>query len=334
MTANDSRKTLQEAIRFYSDFDVCQTALVEARWPDGVTCPTCGSREVGYLANQRRWQCKAKPYHAKRQFSAKVGTIFEDSPIKLDKWFVAIWLIGSAKNGISSYELSRAIGVTQKSAWFMLHRIRLAMQTKSFSKPFGGEVEVDETFIGAKARNMHYDRKVRALQGARGAFAGKVAVMGLLQRHGKDGHSQVRTEVVPNVRRQNLQYQMNKHVKMDGNTTVYSDKLMSYLPVTPKGWRPSDLYIHKVIDHSEAYVNGQIHTNGLENFWSLLKRMIKGTYVSVEPFHLFRYLDEEAFRFNSRKMTDGDRFNEVKARVTGKRLTYAELTAKPQEQSA
>ncbi len=333
MATNDSPKTLQEAILFYSDLDVCQTALVEARWPDGVTCPTCGSPNVGYLANQRRWQCKAKPYHTKRQFSAKVGTIFEDSPIKLDKWFVAIWLIGSAKNGISSYELKRAIGVTQKSAWFMLHRIRLAMQTRSFCTPFRGEVEVDETFIGGKARNMHAAKRATLGKKLYGGF-GKAAVMGLLERHGKDGHSVVRTEVIPNVRRRNLQQQIRKHVKMDGETTVYSDALKSYLPVTPKGWPPSDLYIHKFVDHAETYVDGQIHTNGLENFWSLLKRMLNGTYVSVEPFHLFRYVDEQAFRFNSRKMSDSDRFSEMTGRVVGKRLTYADLTGKPQQQSA
>lgn len=128
MKANGGPKTLQQAIQHFSDLDICQQALAEARWPDGVECPHCGGRDVAYLVNQRRWQCKAK--HPKRQFSVKVGTIFEDSPIGLDKWFTAIWLIASAKNGISSYELHRSIGVTQKTAWFMLHRIRLTMQTQ------------------------------------------------------------------------------------------------------------------------------------------------------------------------------------------------------------
>src|SRR5215510_811911 len=149
MAKNESPKTLQEAILHYADLDVCQQELVAARWPDGVECPTCGRTDVTYLANQRRWQCKGK--HPKKQFSAKLGTIFEDSPISLSNWFVAIWLISSAKNGISSYELSRSIGVTQKTAWFMLHRIRLAMQTRSFLQgPVEGTVEVDETFIGGR----------------------------------------------------------------------------------------------------------------------------------------------------------------------------------------
>ena len=330
MAPNDSPKTLQEAIVHYADPQVCQDALVAARWPRGVECPTCHSRDVRYLANQKRWECKAK--HPKRQFSAKKGTIFEDSPISLSKWFVAIWLIASAKNGISSYELSRAIGVTQKSAWFMLHRIRLAMQTQSFSKKFEGHVEADETFVGGRARFMHKDKRDR-FQGRTGRL-GKVAVFGVLQRHNGDEPSQVRLSVVPNVRRRNLQGEIRQHVKMDGKTTLYSDALKSYEPVTPKGWRPSELYIHQVIDHAEAYVKGNVHTNGCENFWSLLKRTLKGTYVSVEPFHLFRYLDEQAYRFNSRKMTDADRFSEMTGRVVGKRLTYAELTGERQAQSA
>jgi transposase-like protein len=155
MAANKAPKTLLEAIRYYSDLDICQQELAEARWPDGVECPTCGRKDAGYLAAQRRWQCRSK--HPKRQFSVKTGTIFEDSPLGLDKWFAAMWMIAGAKNGISSYEIHRALGVTQKTAWFMLHRIRLAMQTKSFNK-IDGEVEVDETFIGGKARNTHAKR--------------------------------------------------------------------------------------------------------------------------------------------------------------------------------
>src|SRR5687768_9910337 len=193
MIATVQPETLLQAIRFYSDLDVCQQMLVEARWPNGVTCPTCGSKDVRYLANQRRWQCKAK--HTRRQFSVKVGTIFEDSPIGLDKWFTAIWLISSAKNGISSYEIHRGIGVTQKTAWFMLHRIRLAMQTKTFNK-IGGEVEIDETYIGGKARNMSKARRVKKGISQHRSMAGKVAVMGLLERNSPDAHSTIRLQVV------------------------------------------------------------------------------------------------------------------------------------------
>lgn len=189
MAADKTPKTLLDAIRYYSDPDVCQDELVAARWPDGVVCPTCGNTGIGYLATQRRWQCKSK--HPRRQFSVKVGTIFEDSPIGLDKWFAAVWMIAGAKNGISSYEIHRALGVTQKTAWFMSHRIRLAMQTKTFLK-IDGEVEVDETFIGAKSRNMHKSKRKRIGLTMNNSMVGKAAVMGLLERHGKDGQSTVR----------------------------------------------------------------------------------------------------------------------------------------------
>ncbi len=308
-------QTLHQAIKHFADSGTCQDYLVRLRWPDGVFCARCGDTDVYYIKTRRIWQCKG----CKRQFSVKVGSIFEDSPIGLDKWLTAVWLIASAKNGISSYELHRAIGVTQKSAWFMLHRIRLAMQTKSFDK-IAGEVEVDETFIGGKARNMHRNKRDRAIWG-RGP-QGKAAVMGLLQRHGTKGHSKVRAFVVPNTRRHQLQGVVEKHVE-DG-ASVYTDELQSYDHL-------SVYYRHQVINHAEAYVRGNVHTNGLENFWSLLKRSIHGTYVNVEPFHLFRYLDEHAFRFNTRKATDAERFDLLAGFLASRRLTYGQLIARPKD---
>jgi len=317
-------ETLQQAVVYFADPDRCLEAAISLRWPGGqVTCPTCGSPDVHFIATRRIWRCKGRP-HTKKQFSVKVGTIMEDSPIALDKWMVAMWLLSSAKNGISSYELSRAIGITQKSAWFMLHRIRLAMQNTP--GPFKGHVEADETFISGKARNMHKGRKARVLKGRQSGVVGKIAVFGVLERNSPDRKSRVVTQVVPNIRRRSLQSELRRQVTMDGRSTVYTDALKSYEPKTPTGWRPSDLYIHKVIDHAKAYAEGEVHTNGMENFWSLLKRTIKGTYVSVEPFHLFRYLDEQAFRFNERGLTDADRFRQVANAVVGKRLTYRALT--------
>ncbi len=305
--------TLIGAIRYFSDPDICQDFMVSLRWPDGkVTCPTCGRTDVRYIATRRIWECKDK--HPKRQFSVKVGTIFEDSPIPLDKWLASIWMIANAKNGVSSYEVHRSIGVTQKTAWFMLHRIRLAMQSETFDK-MGGEVEVDETWIGGKARFMHKSRRER-VRGKSHGFIGKTAVMGLLERHGPDGHSHVRTKVVRNTRRPNLFPIIRENVASDAE--VFTDSHPTYFTL-------SDEFIHAVVDHAESYVNGRVHTNGMENFWSLLKRAIKGTYVSVEAFHLFRYLDEQAYRFNSRKTDDGDRFQRVAGAVVGKRLTYATL---------
>ena len=307
--------TLQEAVIFYADRDRCQDILVAVRWPNGVACPHCGSLEVTYLANQRRWKCRDK--HPRRQFSVKVGTIFEDSPVGLDKWFTAIWLIAGSKNGISSYELHRAIGVTQKTAWFMLHRIRLAMQTGSFDK-MTGEVEVDETYIGGKARNMHKGQ--RKLKGTGGV--GKAVVMGLLQRHGPDKHSTVRTTVVNRPRNYLLHGEVLDTVRP--GSQVYTDQLKSYDGLDSH-------YAHEVINHAESYARGNVHTNGLENFWSLLKRGLKGTYVSVEPFHLFRYLDEQAYRFNNRKQTDAQLFAGVLGLVEGRRVTYTELTGRPND---
>ncbi len=244
-----------------------------------------------------------------KQFSVKRGTIMEDSAIGLDKWLAAIWLIANAKNGISSYEIHRALGVTQKSAWFLLHRIRLAMQTGTFEK-LSGQVEVDETYIGGLARNMHRSDKGRKIQGTGGK--GKVAVMGLLERDGK-----VRAKVISGATREILHGEVRGNV--ESGAELFTDALRNY-----KGLE--DAYIHKVINHAEKYVDGQIHTNGIENFWSLLKRGIKGTYVSVEPFHLFRYLDEQTFRFNTRKGKDADRFIQTVKQIAGKRLTYDELT--------
>lgn len=308
----DSPETLLEAVTYFADADNAHNFMVAMRWPNGVVaCPACGRSDVRYLANQRRWECKEK--HPKRQFSVKVGSIFEDSPISLSKWLPAMWLIASDKNGISSYELSRALGVTQTTAWFMLHRIRLGMQSEEYNK-LDGIIEVDETFIGGSARFMHKNKRQKGMTG----YVGKTAVMGLLERHGPDGHSTVRASVVPDVSRKVLSTKIRQNVAK--GSEVISDAWRGYNGLEKE-------YIRGVIEHAEKYVEGHVHTNGIENFWSLLKRAIKGTYVSVEPFHLFRYLDEEAFRFNSRKASDAERFIRLCGQVVGKRLTFKELTA-------
>lgn len=309
---NTEPKTLLEAIRYFSDPDVCQDFMVNLRWPDGnVTCPTCGRDDVRYIATRRLWECKDK--HPRRQFSVKVGTIFEDSPIPLDKWLATIWMISNAKNGVSSYEVHRAIGVTQKTAWFMLHRIRLAMQSEFFG--LDGEVELDETWIGGKARFMHKTRRER-VKGKSHGFIGKTAVFGLLERHGPDGHSRVRTKVIRNTSRSVLYPEIRRSVAPTAD--IYTDAHPTYFVL-------HDEFSHRVVDHAKRYVDGRVHVNGMENFWSLLKRAIRGTYVSVEPFHLFRYLDEQAFRFNTRKTVDANRFQRVAGSVVGKRLTYKAL---------
>ncbi len=299
--------TLLEAIRYFSDVDVCTEFVAGLRWPNGPVCPRCDGTTYSYLTTRRLWKCKA----CKKQFSVKVGTIFEDSPLGLDKWLPSVWLIANSKNGISSYELARALGVTQKSAWFMLHRIRLAMQSGSFDK-LDGEVEVDETFIGGKARNMHKAERARKITGTGGKD--KAIVVGTKERGGE-----VRAAVVPSTKRGTLQNHVRENV--EPGAAVYSDALRSYTGLDAD-------YAHKVVDHAVEYVCGRVHTNGIENFWSLLKRGLHGTYVSVEPYHLFRYLDERTFTFNKRELSDLGRFSLVLHCVAGRRLTWNQLTAK------
>lgn len=300
-------RTLLEAIRYFSDADVCNEFVALLRWPNGPVCPSCGDTEHSFLTTRRLWKCKA----CKRQFSVKVGTIFEDSPIGLDKWLAAIWMVANSKNGISSHELGRAIGVTQKTEWFLLHRIRLAMQTGTFDR-LDGEVEVDETFIGGKARNMHKDARERKITGTGGKD--KAVVAGALERGGR-----VCAAVVSNTRRSTLHEHVRENV--EPGASLYTDALRSYSGL-------DEDYAHKTVDHAEQYVCGNVHTNGIENFWSLLKRGLHGTYVSVQPFHLFRYLDERMFTFNERELSDLGRFSLVLDRVAGRRLTWNQLTAK------
>jgi transposase-like protein len=317
----ETPRTLQEAILHFAAFENCKAFMTELRWPNGIVrCPHCGSDHVIWLEKARIWKCYSK--HDRPRFSLKTGTIFEDSPLGLDKWLTAVWQIVNCKNGISSYEVHRAIGITQKSAWFMDHRIRFALHQGSFETMLSGHVEADETFIGGKARNMHKHIRARKITGTGGKD--KTAVMGILER-GKDGkQSKVRTQIVPNRKKAALQSEVRKHV--EAGSALYTDDLNSY-----KGL---DEFQHGVVDHAVQYVDGKIHTNGLENFWALLKRGINGTYVSVEPFHLFRYLDEQAYRYNNRKdetgetLTDFDRFKQAMSQIVGKRLTWNALTGK------
>ena len=314
-------RTLQEAVIYFSDLDRCQDFLVAMRWPEGIACPTCGGKELSYLSTRRLWKCKNE--HAQQQFSIKKGSVFEDSPIGLDKWLAAMWLIVSCKNGISSYEIARDLKVSQQTAWFMLHRLRLALQRGSFEKMGGnGPVEADETFIGGLARNMHKNKRAQKITGTGGS--GKELVMGLLDRE----TGKVHVRHLNDRKRKTLQAEVKAHVEKGAE--VMTDELASYTGLDRE-------YVHQFVNHAEKYVEGNVHTNGLENFWSLLKRGLKGTYVSVEPFHLFRYLDEQAFRYNERKGTDADRFLTVLGSIAGKRLTYKELignaaTAEPRWQ--
>jgi transposase-like protein len=311
METPETPDSLHEAIIWFREFENCRKFMMHLRWPDGkVLCPRCQSEKVFWIEKERVWKCYGKHDHAK--FSLKTGTVFEDSPISLEKWLPAAWLIMNCKNGISSYEVSRGLGVTQKTAWFMLQRIRLALQDGD-PKKMSGTVEADETFIGGKARNMHAGKRAERIQG-RGPL-GKQIVFGLLER--KTGR--VHVEHVETRRKHDLSGVVQQRVRR--GSEVITDELLSYDALNSE-------YAHKVINHAEQYVDGHVHTNRMENFWSLLKRGINGTYVSIEPFHLFRYLDEQAFRYNNRTMTDAERFVTGMKQIQGKRLTYEELTGK------
>jgi transposase-like protein len=302
--------TLQEAIVYFSNPVNCREYVVARRWRNGVICPRCGSGNVAFQEKYNRWQCNKR--HDRRQFTVKTGTICEDSPLGLDKWLTAMWMIANCKNGISSWEIHRAIKVTQKTAWFMLHRIRLAMQGENAGK-LGGEVEVDETFIGGKSRFMHKDKRERVITGTGGKD--KAVVMGMMERGGN-----VRAFVVDNRTKKELQQQVREHI--EAGAAIFSDELKSYEGLDAD-------YQHAVVDHAIEYVSGNVHTNNMEGFWSLLKRGLHGTYVSVEPFHLFRYIDEQAFRFNNRKAAgDWERCSELVSNILDKRVTYAQLTGK------
>ncbi|MGC2547202.1 MAG: IS1595 family transposase [Silvibacterium sp.] len=309
-----------QATRYFDDPDVCVDFVASMRWPQGVICPHCEGDRVSYLSSRRIWKCMNKDCH--KQFSVKTQSVFEDSPIALDKWLTAVWLVVNCKNGISSYEIMRHVGVTQKSAWFMLHRIRLALRQGNWSKIDGdsGPVEVDETFIGGKYNNMHRSRRIGLGNGLK-ADRGKAVVMGMLEREAR----RVRAKVIPDVSRETLQNEILNQIER--KATVYTDKATGYDRLK------SQDFVHETVNHMQEYVRGEVHTQGIENFWSLLKRGLKGTYVAVEPFHLDRYVDEQVFRYNNRAtkdnpLDDADRFMLAVSQIYNKRITYAELTGK------
>ena len=334
-------KSLLEATRYFADPDVCVEFVASMRWPEGVECPHCQLKRVSFLKSRRIWKCMNKVCH--KQFSVKTFSVFEDSPIVLDKWMVAVWLIVNCKNGISSYEIARDLKVTQKTAWFMLHRIRVALADGGLFKmggEDGGPVEVDETFVGGNPRNKHFKermkgaRTVKSSDGtmvsnpnfkeSRGRASEKTAVFGIIDRDAR----KARACVIPGIQRKVLQDLILDNVSQ--GSKVYSDGLREYMGLDALG------FVHDTVNHIEEYVRGEVHTQGIENFWSLLKRGLRGTYVAVEPFHLDAYVAEQVFRFNNRAtkdnpLNDADRFALAVSQIAGKRLTYAELTGKVEE---
>lgn len=310
--AQNMPSTMIEAVRQFADPEKAHDFFVALRWPNGVACPRpgCGNADVAYMAKYHRWYCG----ECKQSFTAKVGTIFEDSPIGFDKWLPAFWLLASNRNGISSHELGRALKVTQRTAWFMLQRIRLAMADESFEK-LGGPgqiVEADETYIGgkwkSKAKKVRHSRMYPRDH--------QTAVFGMVERKGR-----VRAWAVPEVSHKTLLPKLRASISEDA--TVYTDAHHLYRHI-------NEYFLeHSSVNHSiEEYVRGNVHTNNIECFWSVLKRTIGGTYTHVNPRHLDRYLAEQVFRFDERENTDGPRFAKAAKGADGKRLTYKALIAK------
>jgi len=310
-------RTLIDAVRLYSDPEIAHKFVTALRWPNGVACPRlgCGSADVHFISTRRTWRCN----ECTRQFSTKVGTIFEESPLGYDKWLPAIWLITNAKNGISSCEIARALAVTQKTAWFMLHRIRAAMKSGTFEK-LAGPVEADETYIGGLTKSMNKKRRARFEKGLKGpGSSGKAAVFGILERNTSERKGKIRAFVIPFVDREELQGGIRKHVET--GSEVHTDGFPAYRGLSRD-------YVHHVIDHAYEYVRENVHTNSIESFFSVLKRTLKGTYIAPRPQHLQRYIEEQVHRFNEREKTDGERFPVVVKQTDGVRLTYKKLTGK------
>jgi transposase-like protein len=300
--------SLVEAIRYFADADRCFEFVKSLRWADGVVaCPRCGECDPIFISTRRIGKCRG----CKRQFSLKVGTIFEDSGLGFDKWLPAIWLIANSKNGISSHELGRSLGVTQKTAWFMNHRIRLAMASGTFQK-LSGTVETDETYIGGLSKNMHSVDRRRKIHGT--GFVDKVAIHGAVERGGP-----LVATVWDQVSAKTVQASIRDWV--ESGATVYTDQAKAYIGL-------ERAYTHRSVNHGAGeYVSGDVHTNSIEGFWNLYKRAWKGTYTHNAPKHTVRYVDERTFSYNNRDSNDLERMVAVTSCVSGRRLTYAELKA-------
>jgi transposase-like protein len=309
MTAIKEPTNLVEAIRYFADADRAFDFVFKLRWADGkVTCPRCNHGETSFVSTRKIWKCKG----CKKQFSLKVGTIFEDSALGLDKWLPAVWLIANSKNGISSHELARALGVTQKSAWFMLHRIRDAMETGTFQK-MSGITEVDDTFIGGLAKNMHHKVKRDKIHGTGGMD--KMIVQGARNRDTGTVVARVITGTDTNAIQEHI------YEWVETGSAVFTDTHKSYIGL-------EDDFAVKQVNHNRGeYVCGIVSTNGIENYWSLLKRSIKGTQIHVSAAHLDRYVAERTFAYNNRLGDDLARMRAAMAGTAGRRLTWAQLTS-------
>jgi transposase-like protein len=304
--ANTRPATLVQAVRHF-DADTAYAYVESIKAPNGHACPKCGSVNVGTIKGRRLWQCREKG--CRKQFSLTAGTIMEGTHLRLEDWCVAVWMIISCRNGVSSCEIARTIGCKQQSAWHLLHRVRHILKAEHAGQ-LCGEVESDETFVGGLAKYMHADKRAEIKWNPR---FGKAVVHALFERHSGD----VRAQVIPGAVRKHLRPAVEANV--EPGSRLYTDAAWAYRFA-------HEQYIHQWVNHMERYVEGSVHTNSLENYFSCLRRSIKGTYVAVEPEHLEAYVDEQSYRFNVRHESEWERFDGAMRMIVGKRLTYKVLT--------
>lgn len=303
----DEFNNLYELTQYLKDEQTTIDYFVAKRWEDAICCPHCDCKKVYHFSDKRRYKCSK----CRKQFTARTGTIFEDSKLSLRKWFIAIYLITSHKKGISSHQLARDLGVTQKTAWFILHRIRYALGQCDLDIQLDNDVELDETYVGGKNKNRHWDKKVKNSQGR--SIVDKAPVFGMVERGGK-----LIAKVVPDVTGKTLKSIIYETIKT--TATLMTDEYLGYTGL-------NKLYKHCIVNHgAKQYVNGNAYTNTMEGFWSLLKRGIMGIYHQLSRKHLQKYVDEFVFRYNYRKLKEGERVNKMLSlcctRMTYKNLIY------------
>lgn len=296
-------------LKLFPTEEACEKYIADARWPRGMFCPHCGNHRVYRLETQKRWKCGS----CDKQFTVRTGSVLAESKVPLQKWLMAVWIMTSHPKGVSSIQMGKTLGVTQKTAWFLAHRIREAF-TQGKGGLFTGVVEMDETYIGGKEKNKHESKKLKAGRGA----VGKTAVVGVKQRDGK-----LKSVVVKNTDKPTLHGIINRTIAP--GATICTDEHRAYQGLLN--------HKHMTVKHSVGqYVDGMASTNGIESFWALLKRGFMGVYHQMSPAHLYRYVNEYAFRHNNHELTCIDTLKQVFYNFNGKRVTYKDLKLCPIKQ--